>query len=79
MDYNPWLEKFKLHILNISSNHVTPLEHNIPIPIQPFYDLLFDAACLAEKQKIDPTGLELTIYHFRGVHANHHTTDGIKI
>lgn len=41
--------------------------------------LLFDAACLAEKQKIDPTGLEPTIYHFRGVHANYYTTGGIKI
>jgi hypothetical protein len=39
-------------------------------------------ACLAEKQQIpilwfDLSGLELTIYHTRGVHVNHYTTDTV--
>ena len=45
---------------------------------------LFNAACLAEKQHIPilvfglaQAGLEPTIYHTRGEHANHYVTDAV--
>ena len=47
------------------------------------HSLLFlrNAACLAEKQQIPigltRMGLEPTIYHTRGEHANHYTTDAV--
>ena len=60
------------------------LGHIIPIPSQPVFAFLLYAACLAEKQQIpiycllfDLIGLEPTIYHTQGEHANHYTTDAV--
>ena len=47
--------------------------------------ILLNAACLAEKQHISidnlwfyQIGIEPTIYHTRGKHANHYTTDDVR-
>jgi hypothetical protein len=46
-------------------------------------NLLINATCLEEKQHIVfgfiRSGLESTIYHTQGEHANHYTTDWVKI
>ena len=51
-----------------------------------FLFLLFNAACLAEKQQIpffslwfDPTGIRTPISRMRGEHANHYTTDAVLV
>ena len=63
-----------------AGKHVAPLGHIILIPSQTV--VLFNAACLAEKQQIpffvfgltQPV-LEPTIHRTRGEHANHYATD----
>ena len=53
-----------------------------------FLLLLINAACLAKKQQINTnfivfglirTRLKPTIYRTRGEHANHYTTDAVKL
>jgi hypothetical protein len=37
-----------------------------------------DYSTNSARLNIDPTGIELTIYHTRGVHANNYATDAVE-
>jgi len=61
--------------MSLYSNTLSRFRANQPL-------LFVNAACLTEKQQIqfyslwfDPTELEYVIYHTRGEHANHYTTN----
>ena len=62
------------------NRHVIPLGYIILIPSQPVF-----ALCLAEKQQLPilvfgltRSGLEPTIYHTQGEHANHYITYAVQ-
>ena len=68
-----------------ANRHVAPLGHIILIPSQSVF-LLFHECCTLSRQSTNTicivfgltrSGLEPTIYHTRGEHANHNTTDAV--
>jgi hypothetical protein len=84
-----YLKLFSLVSINHSlcscksnNRHVAPLGHIILIPSQSVF-LLFHECCTLSRQSTNTicivfgltrSGLEPTIYHTRGEHANHNTT-----
>ena len=68
------------------NNSVAPLGHIILIPSQPIF-ALFPWCCVLSGEGthtnfivfgLTGSGMEPTIYHTRGEHANHYTTDAVS-
>ena len=66
-----------------ADSHVAPLGHIILFPSQPALFFLLNDVCLATNTNfivfgLTRRGLEFTVYHTQGEHANHYVTDVVQ-